>query len=77
MLKEAMKKARGLEERTKKNVTTDAMGDKIGRVHLGKQNLKELQLKKMKALKRSRRDEEEAAEDDDVIADDSSKRIKH
>ncbi|KAF4989868.1 hypothetical protein FGRMN_8846 [Fusarium graminum] len=56
MLKEAMKKPRGLEERPKKNITTDSMGDKIGRVHLGKQDLSELQLRKMKGLKRSRKD---------------------
>ncbi|KAM0343337.1 hypothetical protein ACHAPU_008658 [Fusarium lateritium] len=56
MLKEAMKKPRGLEERPKKNITTDNMGDKIGRVHLGKQDLSELQLRKMKGLKRSRKD---------------------
>lgn len=73
MLKEAMKKARGLEERPKKNITTDSMGDKIGRVHLGRQDLSELQLRKMKALKRSRNDDEEVA---DVIDDDATKRIK-
>ncbi|QLI73903.1 Ribosome biogenesis protein RPF2 [Metarhizium brunneum] len=74
MLKEAMKKARGLEERTKKNVTMNSMGDKIGRVHLGKQDLSQLQLRKMKGLKRSRNDEEELVED--VVADDDAKRIK-
>ncbi|EFY89772.1 rRNA-binding ribosome biosynthesis protein rpf2 [Metarhizium acridum] len=73
MLKEAMKKARGLEERTKKNITTNSMGDKIGRVHLGKQDLSQLQLRKMKGLKRSRNDEELV---EDVIADDDTKRIK-
>lgn len=74
MLKEAMKKVHGLEERPKKNITTDSMGDKIGRVHLGKQDLSELQLRKMKGLKRSRKDEEELVED--VIAEDGAKRIK-
>ncbi|KAK1671164.1 brix domain-containing protein [Colletotrichum godetiae] len=54
MLKEAMKKPRGTEERTKKNITTDAMGDKMGRVHVGRQDLGELQTRKMKGLKRSR-----------------------
>lgn len=71
MLKEAMKKPRGLEERTKKNVTTDAMGDKIGRVHLSKQDLSELELRKMKGLKRSRKDQPEV----DVVEEDA-KRIK-
>ncbi|KAK1962015.1 brix domain-containing protein [Colletotrichum sublineola] len=54
MLKEAMKKPRGTEERTKKNITTDSMGDKMGRVHVGRQDLSELQTRKMKGLKRSR-----------------------
>lgn len=52
--KEAMKKAKTTEERTKKNISTDIMGDKIGRIHLGKQDLSELQTRKMKGLKRSR-----------------------
>lgn len=68
MLKDAMKKARGLEERPKKNIVTDSMGDKIGRVHLGRQDLSELQLRKMKALKRSRNVQEDSVED--VIAED-------
>ncbi|KAJ0165268.1 Ribosome biogenesis protein RPF2 [Colletotrichum tanaceti] len=54
MLKEAMKKPRGTEERTKKNITTDGMGDKMGRVHVGRQDLGDLQTRKMKGLKRSR-----------------------
>ncbi|KAM0188565.1 hypothetical protein ACHAPI_010499 [Fusarium lateritium] len=74
MLKEAMKKPRGLEERTKKNITTDSMGDKIGRVHLGKQDLSELQLRKMKGLKRSRKDADGTV---DVIEEkEEAKRIK-
>jgi len=75
MLKEALKKPRGTEERTKKNITTDSMGDKIGRVHLGKQDLSELQLRKMKGLKRSRKDAEGVA---DVVEEkeEETKRIK-
>lgn len=52
--KEAMRKPRGNEEKTKKNVSTDTMGDKLGRIHLGRQDLTELQTRKMKGLKRSR-----------------------
>ncbi|PNY26510.1 Ribosome biogenesis protein RPF2 [Tolypocladium capitatum] len=70
MLKEAMRKARGTEEKVKKNVTTDTMGDKIGRVHLGRQDLSQLQLRKMKGLKRSRGDNVT----EDVV--DDAKRIK-
>ncbi|KAI4154361.1 MAG: hypothetical protein LQ341_000384 [Variospora aurantia] len=51
---EAMKKPKGVEARPKKNVDTDVVGDKIGRIHLGKQDLSELQTRKMKGLKRSR-----------------------
>ncbi|KAL8884449.1 MAG: hypothetical protein Q9192_006842 [Flavoplaca navasiana] len=52
--KEAMKKAKGMEAKPKKNIETDIVGDKIGRIHLGKQDLTELQTRKMKGLKRER-----------------------
>lgn len=54
LLKEAMRRARTGEERTKKNLSTDIMGDKIGRIHTGKLDLSELQTRKMKGLKRER-----------------------
>ena len=54
MLKQAMRKPRGTEEKTKKNVHLDPMGDKIGRIHMGTQDLGKLQTRKMKGLKRSR-----------------------
>ncbi|PFH57249.1 hypothetical protein XA68_15320 [Ophiocordyceps unilateralis] len=73
-LKEALRKPRGTEERTKKNISTNAMGDKIGRVHLGTQDLSQLQTRKMKGLKRSRDDDAEAV--DAGISDDDVKRAK-
>lgn len=75
VLKEAMRKARTSQERPKKNIQTDIVGDKMGRIHLGKQDLKDLQTRKMKGLKRSRDvvDDEDALEDDDVISDDAKK----
>lgn len=73
MLKEAMKKPRGTEERTKKNVTMDSMGDKLGRVHLGKQDLSQMQTRKMKGLKRSRDD---GVELEDVIVDEPKRAKK-
>lgn len=43
------------------------MGDKIGRIHLGKQDLGELQTRKMKGLKRGRdTDAEDDVEDDEI-----------
>ncbi|RPA74564.1 ribosome biogenesis protein-like protein RPF2 [Ascobolus immersus RN42] len=47
------------EARTKKNITTDIMGDKLGRIHLGKQEIEKMQTRKMKGLKRRK------GEDDD------------
>ncbi|KAI6246945.1 Ribosome production factor 2 [Erysiphe necator] len=54
VLKEALKKPRTTEERPKKNISTDIIGDKIGRIHLGRQDIKVLQTRKMKGLKRTR-----------------------
>ena len=47
------------------------MGDKIGRIHVGKQDLTQLQTRKMKGLKRSRGDgdEDSAMIDADDVAD--------
>ena len=42
--------------KAKKNITTDLIGDKVGRIHVGKQDLTQLQTRKMKGLKRSRGD---------------------
>ncbi|KAF4553606.1 Ribosome production factor 2-like protein [Elsinoe fawcettii] len=64
MLKEAMRKPRGTEEKSRKNIETDIIGDKVGRIHMGKQNLGTMQTRKMKALKRSR-DVDETLSDDD------------
>jgi ribosome production factor 2 len=63
LMREALKKPKQLEPRTKKNIETDPMGDKIGKVHPGKQDLSTLQTRKMKGLKRSRDVEEEDAAD--------------
>lgn len=78
VMTEAMKHGRRPNEaRTKKNVETDLVGDKIGRVHLGKQDLSQLQTRKMKGLKRSHADLEDEetftngdAVEDDVVSDD-------
>jgi ribosome production factor 2 len=62
MLKAALKKPKGVEPRTKKNIDTDIMGDKTGKIHVGKQDLSTMQTRKMKGLKRSREDRMEDAE---------------
>lgn len=63
MAKEALKRAKlPTDEKTKKNVSMDVMGDKMGRIHMGRQDLGDLQTRKMKGLKRSR-DQPEAGDD--------------
>ena len=63
-MKEAMKRARKHDEaKTKKNIETDLVGDKIGRVHLGRQDLSMLQTRKMKGLKRGVKELESDDED--------------
>jgi ribosome production factor 2 len=50
----------------KKNIETNEMGDKVGRVHIDKQDLGKLQTRKMKGLKRARHQAgEEDGEDED------------
>lgn len=61
--KEAMKRPKTTEERTKKNVSMDVVGDKMGRIHLGRQDLSQLQTRKMKGLKRGHPDLDEDVED--------------
>ena len=36
-----------------KNVDMDLIGDKVGRIHVGRQDLNQLQTRKMKGLKRN------------------------
>jgi ribosome production factor 2 len=50
--------------RVKKNIVTDLVGDKVGRIHLGKQDMSKMQSRKMKGLKRSRDDARSQAADD-------------
>ena len=64
-----------MQAKQRKNVETDVVGDKIGRIHLGRQDLSELQARKMKGLKRGRgrnmdAEGDGAEEDEDVIIED-------
>lgn len=52
MMKEAMKKPKKQEPKIKKNIDIDKMGNKIGQIHLVKQNIDQLQTRKFKGLKR-------------------------
>lgn len=85
VLREATKQGKRPNEnaKTKKNISMDSIGDKIGRVHLGKQDLSGLQTRKMKGLKRRAGiddDEDEDGDEDmmdvDDVSVDTSKRAK-
>ena len=78
VLKLALKKAKIAEERTKKNISTDAMGDKLGRIHLGKQDMSDMALRKFKGLKRSRdpRTEEDEKYEDASRRENGTKKAK-
>ncbi|KAF3938476.1 hypothetical protein ABW19_dt0204348 [Dactylella cylindrospora] len=69
MMKMAMQRAKNQEMKTKKNITVDPMGDKIGRIHLGKQDLGKLQTRKMKGLKKRGREESDDDGDDIEMED--------
>lgn len=72
--KEAFRVPKQLQPKEKKNVSTDLMGDKVAKIHVGKQDLSKMQTRKMKGLK-SKYDvvsDEEEGEDGDELADEIS-----
>lgn len=54
LLKRNSSNPKPVQEKTKKNIETDLVGDKMGRIHLGVQSMADLQTRKTKALKRGR-----------------------
>lgn len=57
LLKQAMQKVKSQDPKTKKNISMDPMGDKMGRIHLGKQDIGKMQTRKMKGLRKRGRDD--------------------
>lgn len=53
LYKVALKKPASLKVTPKKNITRDELGNTHGRVHVAKQNVKSLQTRKMKGLKKT------------------------
>lgn len=68
---QAEKNRQGKSDTYKKNIDTDEMGDMVGRIHVGKQDLSALQTRKMKGLKAGKNDEEDDEDEDDDEEDDS------
>ncbi|KAF0697668.1 Aste57867_11639 [Aphanomyces stellatus] len=64
MLKAACKKPKELAPKKLKNVTRDALtGDKIGRIHLDKQDIYSMNIRRVKALRKSPGDIKKAADE--------------
>ncbi|EAU38748.1 valyl-tRNA synthetase, mitochondrial precursor [Aspergillus terreus NIH2624] len=85
VMKEALKQGKRPNEevKLKKNIELDPIGDKMGRVHLTKQDLTGLQTRKMKGLKRRagvESDDEDHDVDmmevDEISEDEGPKRVK-
>ncbi|CAK1585496.1 unnamed protein product [Parnassius mnemosyne] len=53
LYKESCKIPKELKPITKKNISKDAFGTKMGRIHIGKQDINRLQTRKMKGLKKT------------------------
>ena len=51
--------ASGKRKRKKKNVDTEEMGKKTGKIHVGRQDLEELNLKTPKGLKKAKVEKKE------------------
>lgn len=66
MLKMSLKRPIKQIPKTKKNISTDEMGDQVAQIHLGKQDLSTLQTRKFKGLKRSRDVVDRDDDDDDA-----------
>lgn len=52
LMEKALRQPKQLQRKKEKNVEYTGTGDKLGRIHLGKQDLGQLQTRKMKGLKR-------------------------
>ncbi|RKO91863.1 Brix domain-containing protein [Blyttiomyces helicus] len=68
-MKQATRIPKELVPKKQKNIEYDPIGDKLGRIHLGKQDLTKLQTRKIKGLKRRADEDGDADGDADADAD--------
>ena len=61
VLKQALRKPKTTQPRRKKNIAHDVFGEKVGRLHVEKQDLEKIQTRKVKALKKRKRGNDEEA----------------
>lgn len=76
--KDALSQPKQLQPKVRKNITTDFMGDKVAKIHVGDQDLSKMQTRKMKGLKAKydQVDEAEFDGEDYEIEESDSKRRK-
>ncbi|CAM9704314.1 unnamed protein product [Sphacelaria rigidula] len=71
--KASIKKPRVAETRKTKNISENEFGDKVGRIHLGRQDLSSMKVRRVKALRAtSKRPRETEDGEDDTAGDDSA-----
>ena len=63
LVRQSLKKPKEVAPKKKKNITTTELGETMGRVHVGNQKIEEIQTRKLKALKKSRKEVEEEGEE--------------
>lgn len=54
LMRQALRKPKEIKPKKEKNISTTSLGETMGRVHVGRQKLDEIQTRKMKALKKPR-----------------------
>ena len=65
VLKQALRKPKTTQPRRKKNIAHDVFGEKVGRLHVEKQDLEKIQTRKVKALKKRKRGNDEEANNEE------------
>ena len=63
--RQALKRPKLDKKKHVKNIGTNMFRDQVGRLHMGKQDLSKLQLRKVKALKKRKREDEDVSEKKD------------
>jgi ribosome production factor 2 len=52
LMKKALKQPKQLKQKMRKNTSEDVFGTKLGRIHVGRQNIQDIQTRKVKALRK-------------------------
>ena len=64
VLRQALRKVKTTQPKRVKNIARDVFGEKVGRLHVEKQDLDKIQTRKVKALKKRKRSNDDANDDE-------------